>query len=165
MDRRDLLPKRELKPKPPKWSSPLWYLPFMLVMVWLWQTTIVQLSYRTILYSEFKAHLRSDNVVECTLTQDTIQGKIDAKNPLPPSMIPTNAPGAAKAGPEKKQFYFRTVRVEDSKLVEELEAAKVNFNGERPSFLSQFLIAWILPIGVIFLIWSFISRRLGSAGE
>src|SRR5436853_7664601 len=104
MERRDLLPKREFKPKPPRWSSPLWYLPIMLVMLWLWQTTIIQFSYRTIPYSEFKAHLRAGNVVECTISQDTIQGKIDAKNPVPSSVISTNASLVAKQVPEKKQF-------------------------------------------------------------
>ncbi len=63
------------------------------------------------------------------------------------------------------EFIFRTVRVEDPKLVEDLEAAKVEFVGVRPGFLSQFLLSWILPLGLMFLLWSFLSRRLGMAGQ
>jgi len=57
MDKREPPPKKEFKPKPPKWSSPLWYLPIMLLLLWFWQSTVNQLSYRNILYSEFKAAL------------------------------------------------------------------------------------------------------------
>jgi len=60
---------------------------------------------------------------------------------------------------------FRAVRIEDPKLVDELQAADVQFRGERPNLMSQFLLSWIVPIGVMVLIWSFIGRRLGSAGE
>jgi cell division protease FtsH len=57
------------------------------------------------------------------------------------------------------------VRVEDPKLVDQLESAGVQFRGERPNLVTQFLLSWIVPIGIMVLIWSFIGRRLGSAGE
>jgi len=41
----------------------------------------------------------------------------------------------------------------------------VKFHGARQGFFSQILLAWLLPIGVMILIWSFISRRIGNAGE
>ena len=50
-------------------------------------------------------------------------------------------------------------------MVEQLEAAKVTFSGVRPSFLSQFLYAWVLPIGVMVVIWIFLSRGLRTAGQ
>src|ERR1051325_5458023 len=67
--------KREFKPKPPKWNSPVWYLPLMLLLVWFWQTTIVQLAYKTIPYSEFKERLARGEVAECAVKDDTIEGK------------------------------------------------------------------------------------------
>ncbi len=67
---------------------------------------------------------------------------------------------------EAKPFLFRTERVEpDSQLVDQLEAAKITFSGVRPSFLSQFLYAWVLPIGAMVLIWVFLSRGLRTAGQ
>jgi cell division protease FtsH len=56
------------------------------------------------------------------------------------------------------------VRVEDPKLVEELEAAGVTFTGVRPGILSQFLLAWALPLGVMALLWIYLGRRLSNAG-
>ena len=59
-------------------------------------------------------------------------------------------------------FLFRTVRVEDPDLVAEMQNAGVQFSGERPSLLSQFLWSWIVPIGIMFLLWRFMARGLGG---
>lgn len=164
MERRTPNPTREFKP--PKWGAPYVYLPLMLLAIWMWQSMMMQFSYRTIPYSEFKSYLERREVLECAVKEDAIEGKIQVKSTgtsgSNASAANTNAPLAASTG---KPFYFRSVRVEDPKLVEELQAAGVKFRGERPSMISQFLLAWILPIGVMLLIWSFIGRRLGTAGE
>jgi cell division protease FtsH len=186
MELRNLDSKGEPKPKPPKWSAALWYLPVMLLLLWFWQSAISQFTYRTILYSDFKAYLARREVAKCVVRDEDIQGEIVQKQDTTPgtnSLSTTNLatktnPGtstnsgtttnssAAKAGPvETKPMLFRTIRVEDPKLIEELEAAGVQFRGERPSLVSQFLLSWIVPIGIMVLIWSFIGRRLGGAGE
>src|SRR5262245_55301613 len=160
MERRDSPPKRDRKSLAPKWSSPLWYLPLMLLMLWFWQSTIVQFAYKTIPYSEFKEHLARGEVAECAVKETTIEGRLQSKSQPASSNTASNsnAPANAKvAPPSGKETFFRTVRVEDPKLVEELQAANVKFRGERPNFLSQFMLAWIIPIAVMFLIWSFIS--------
>ncbi len=82
---------------------------------------------------------------------------------------PPKGPATAKAGTPTNNptqpFQFRTIRVEHPKLVEELEAAGVKFGGVRPSFLSNLFLSWILPLGAMFLLWSFLFRRIGSAGQ
>ena len=75
---------------------------------------------------------------------------------LQPARKPTRSEG---------KFVFRTVRIEDPQLVQEMEAAGVEFKGERPSLLSQFLLSWVLPIGLMMLFWLFISRRIGNVGQ
>ena len=147
----------------PQWRLPIWYFGLMLLMLWVWQMSLLQFSVRTIPYSDFKTHLAKREVTECTLTKDEITGRIvpgpevQAKSPPPKS-------GGIKAT-STEPFLFRTIRVEDPKLVEELEAANVKFVGVRPNFLSQFLLGWILPIGVMILVWNFIGRKFGAAGE
>jgi cell division protease FtsH len=148
----------------------------MLLLVWLWQGTLAQFSYRTIPYSDFKEHLQKHEVTKCLIREDDIQGEIQPKPPAPAAQTngadtnvlataaPTNA-APAKSAAETKPYLFRTIRVEDPKLVDELQAAGVNFRGERPSLFSQFFTSWLLPIGIMVLLWSFIGRRIGSAGE
>ena len=183
----------------------------MLLFLWIWQGTVVQLAYKTITYSEFKDHLRKGEVAECTVKTDTIEGKIvprplsiQTATNLPPTTTAPTVPSVTNSTPAQtvsqsstnpagaplehsesatqsvaaaaqtnsatgattsKPFLFRTVRVEDPDLVSELEKAKVTFHGERPGFLTQFLIAWMLPIGIMVVIWSLLSRRMGKAGE
>ena len=162
---------RRKKPPPRRtpleWKSfPYWYLLLMLVLLWLWQGAFTQFSVQTIAYSEFKERLRRGEVVEAAVKETTVDGKIEPKAGLPP--LQTNAPAAGKrfkGVDTTKPFFFRTVRVEDPKLVEELQTAGVKFTGVRPGFLGQFLLAWVLPIAFMILLWTFLSRRLGRAGE
>jgi cell division protease FtsH len=173
MPRGPLTPEKDPKPSPPKWNSLLWYLPFMLMLLWFWQSTIGQFSYRPIPYSDFKDYLKKGAVVECAVKEDAIEGRIQLK---PEVAVPkpggTNTPPATEqkktekeTASESKGFLFRTIRVEDPKLVDELQAAGVKFRGERPGILSQLLLSWIVPLGIMVLIWSMIGRRLSGAGE
>jgi cell division protease FtsH len=90
----------------------------------------------------------------------------------------TKAPAGAKesapqaGGSEAKRtstapsaFDFRTVRVDDPDLVRELEKEHVKFTGVQPSFMSEFLWAWILPIGIIGALWWFLSRKMKGMGQ
>src|SRR5690349_17087735 len=132
MERRDPPLKRDLKPTPPKWSSPLWFLPLMLLLLWFWQSTIVSFAFKTIPYSEFKEHLAKGEVIECAVKETTIEGSIRAKSASVPETSASNSPTAEKTTiPPGKETFFRTVRVEDPKLVEDLEAQHVKFKGER----------------------------------
>lgn len=161
------------------------------------------MAYRTIPYSEFKEHLEHGEVLECSVGQDEIQGKVQPKavsatekgersttpktsnaaNMPPPeteadsqaksatssaSVPVTNLQSHIEAGTQPKapaSFMFRTVRVEDPDLVRGLEKAGVKFTGVRPSFMSEFLWAWVVPIGFFALLWWFFSKRIGSFGQ
>src|SRR5579883_674900 len=133
---------------PPQWLAVLWYLPVMLFLLWMWQQAFSNLAVRTIPYSEFKTYLEHDEVPEVMVKTDTIEGKIvphAAAPSHPAAASETNAKtgtnaATAQAAPEKP-FLFRTVRVDDPYLEEQLEAAHVKFSGTRPGFFSEFLFA------------------------
>jgi cell division protease FtsH len=78
-----------------------------------------------------------------------------------------NPPAASPAGPGSSPdgIEFRTVRVDDPKLIEELDAHHVDYRGARPGVLSNFLALWVLPIAIFGAIWLFLSRRMASAGQ
>jgi cell division protease FtsH len=50
-------------------------------------------------------------------------------------------------------------------LVRDLEKAGVKFTGVATGFMSEFLWAWILPIGLMVLLWVFLSRRMKGMGQ
>ncbi len=170
--------KRKFSRMPSGWKNfPFWYLPLMLLLLWMWQGLFSQYSVRTIPYSDFKYYVEHREVAECAIKEDTIEGKIQPKAGVPPppgetaaaaSTTPAAGPrtnNAPAAPADLKPFLFRTVRVEDPKLVDELQTAGVKFTGMRPNMLTQFLVAWVLPIGVMAVLWILLSRRLGRAGE
>src|SRR5450759_454375 len=167
-------PKKSKVPRlDPQWRFSLWYIIAAVVLLSIWQQSLSQMTVKNIAYSEFKAALARKEVVECALREEEITGKIVPK--LPPltaveiastHLVSTNASPVSTNSPAVENSYqFRTVRVEDAKLVEELQAAGVKFQGIRPSVLTQFLLAWVLPIGVMVLLWTLISRRMGAAGQ
>ncbi|RMG98045.1 MAG: ATP-dependent metallopeptidase FtsH/Yme1/Tma family protein [Deltaproteobacteria bacterium] len=81
---------------------------------------------------------------------------------------PVPFPGAKedRTDAPKGPFVFRTVRVEDPKLTEQLEAADVKFVGQRPRLLTHILLGWLLPIGFMLLLWGLLARRMaGAAGQ
>jgi cell division protease FtsH len=154
----------------PNWGFNFWPFFIMLLVLWGWQVAVNQFSVRTIPYSEFKGHLARREVKDAIVKQDEIVGQIipgagSATNSTPalPANAQTNSQvsGTNAAAP----FQFRTVRIEDPELVKDLQASGAQYNGVRPSFLSQFLLSWILPIAILVGIWSFMGRKLGTAGQ
>jgi cell division protease FtsH len=85
--------------------------------------------------------------------------------------VPTPKPATAKADAAKSDttksepFSFYTVRVDDDKLIEELQAHGVDYKGIRQGPLSSLILAWVLPIIVLVGLWLFVSRRIGAAGQ
>lgn len=77
-----------------------------------------------------------------------------------------SAPKDSATQPQKPApFMFRTVRVEDPNLVQELENAHVKFTGSKPGFMSQLIWFWVLPIGLMILLWQFLARRMKGVGQ
>ncbi|MGD9645742.1 MAG: ATP-dependent zinc metalloprotease FtsH [Pirellulales bacterium] len=92
-----------------------------------------------------------------------------ATTPPPPAAKPEAKPATSKSdkADEAKQepFSFYTVRVEDDKLIEQLQAHGVDYKGVRQGPLSSLILAWVLPIIILVGLWLFVSRRIGAAGQ
>jgi len=125
--------------------SPVWYVLGFLFLLAIVQAYLFVPRGRTIPYSEFKALLAADRVAEITLSDEVIRGQLrDGQDP------------ASKA--------FTTTRVEDPKLVEELEQRKVKYAGEITSRWLPELLGWMIPLMLIIGLSSFFFRRM-SGGE
>ena len=177
---------------PSPWMRFFWLFLTIVGIQWLWLEAAHKFVVRTVPYSEFKTLLAQGRVMNATVGESEITGEIrgspppaveaksggtkssSASSAASPSATSKNAespapkkaaasPSAAKGKPQKPtSFPFRTVRVEDANLVDEMQNAGVTFAGERQSFLSQFLWSWIVPIGIMIFIWQFMARRLGG---
>jgi cell division protease FtsH len=148
-------PKNFFNRLPRRWLPYFWYGLLTLLLLWMWQDAFHQVAVRTIPYSDFKAAVDRGEVTECAIKPDEIRGVITTK--------PAAEKGQEAAQPET--YPFRTVRVEDDKLTEQLQAHGVKYQGVRPGFLSELLWTWLVPIGAMLLLWSFVFRRMGAAGQ
>jgi cell division protease FtsH len=154
--------KKEGKPGVPKsrfpqWGLPLWYIVVTIVLIWIWQGTLTQITVKEIPYSEFKQRVARGEVTEAKVGATDITGLIKSKPDLQPL---TN--GMTNLPPD---FSFRTTRVEDPNLVQQLEKAGVRFVGLRPNMMTQLIMWWLLPIGIMLVLWNIIGRKMGAAGE
>jgi cell division protease FtsH len=107
---------------------------------------------KEISYSEFLDRLNAGEVVEVTITDTKIEGKLQL---------------------EEGESHFVAGRIPETDiqdLVNTLQEKGVTFSGRVEStFWRDFLLTWILPLGLIAFIWYFIirrfSRRLGGGGS
>jgi len=150
----------KLPPIPPTWKFAFWYVPIVFVLLWLGLGTFARMNVRNISYSEFKNYVRDHEVVEAVIREETVEGKIR----LHPGTNSVAAAGNEKKGGEES-FLFRTGRVEDPKLADELQESGAKYIGARQSSWIQFLATWIFPLALVLLMWSMFSRRMGKAGE
>ncbi len=121
----------------------VWYVLAFLALMALMQAWFVAPGGQQVSYSEFKRAVRSGQVSEVIVGEQVVRGTYKRE---------TNGGSA-----------FRTTRIEDPKLVEDLEAAGVKYNGE---FVSRWLpevLGWVVPLLLLFALWSFFFKRLGGA--
>jgi cell division protease FtsH len=144
------------------------YFALGLLALWAWQESFKSLSDREIPYSEFRAALQRGDVLEVRIAEQFIEGRLATSAPpeprpadAQPVPLPKDAP---RADAERESVRFRTARVEDPRLVEELAARHVEFSGVQPSLLREFLLSWLVPIGLIAVFWGLLARRMTGAG-
>jgi cell division protease FtsH len=94
-------------------------------------------------YSDFKKALSQGKVQDITVSATDIQGTM--------------------LGASGQVVAFHTLRVDEPDFVKQLTDKGVKFSGGRTqgSFLGGIL-SWILPMGIMFVLWQFFMKRMGS---
>jgi cell division protease FtsH len=122
----------------------MWYVLGFLLLLALGQTFFLSLqSGEPIPYSQFKTLVREGKVEEVFVAEDRVRGTLKAK--------------------EGKSRTFTTVRIEDPKLLEDLERKGVKYTGEVASRWMNEVLGWIIPLIFLIALWSFFFRRMGGA--
>jgi cell division protease FtsH len=115
---------------------------FALLVIANLVASVVQTG-QTIDYSQFKTLLAQGQLGEILVSKEAITG--------------TYLDG------EGKTVKFHTIRVDDPKLAEELQAQKVKFRGEADTKWITELLSWVVPFLLILALWIFFFRRMGGA--
>ena len=126
-------------------SSAMWYALGFLLLLALGNAFIFSFqSGQTISYSDFKTLVRDGKVQEVMVAEDRVRGQL-------------------KQAPDAGTRNFTAVRIEDPKLLEDLEKSGVKFTGEVTNRWVAELLGWVIPIVFLIALWSFFFRRMGGA--
>jgi len=137
--------RRTLSSQRPAFS--IWYVLGLLLLLALAQAWFLTPAGRQIPYSEFKTLVRNGQVVEATVGDQTINGKL------------RELQGEGR----QRSDLFVTTRIEDPKLVEDLDGHQVKYTGETVSRWLPEILGWIIPLVLLIAVWSFFFRRIGGA--
>jgi len=124
-------------------GGPIWYVLGALLLLALVQTWFLSSGGHQVSYSDFKQAVRAGRVADVTVGEQTILGTYK-----------TEVNGSKN---------FTATRIEDPKLLEELDTAGVKYTGEFVSRWIPEVLGWVLPLLFIFAIWSYFSRRISGA--
>jgi len=122
----------------------LWWVLGALTVLALGQAFLMAPAGRQISYSEFKGLVRGGQVAEVAVGDSIIRGTLK------------------KAGDDGLAT-FSTTRIADPKLVEEMDAASVKYSGELVSRWLPEVLGWVLPMLLLFGLWTFFFKRMGGA--
>ncbi|CAN5850141.1 ATP-dependent zinc metalloprotease FtsH [soil metagenome] len=137
-------PERRL-PQRPTPAIAMWYVLGFLLLMAVAQTVFFSAAAgEAIGYSEFKEHVRAGRVQEVTVGTDAVRG-----------LLRSDQGGQPKP--------FNAIRIEDPKLVEELERHGVTHRGEIASRWMGEVLGWVIPLIFIVALWTFFFRRMGGA--
>jgi cell division protease FtsH len=128
-------------------ASSLWYVLAFIMLLGLAQMYFLTPAGRQLPYSEFKALVAKGAVAEVTVAEQVIRGTLKE----------------TQGGDSTQSRQFTTTRIEDPKLLEELEANQVRYSGEVTSRWLGELLGWVIPLLFFVGIWVFFFRRLSGA--
>jgi cell division protease FtsH len=134
------------------WQQPqftLWaYILFVVLSFYLWQGYF-EAKQEEIPYSQFLSYLDKNEVATVVVTDKYINGTLSLKD--------------KKTG---QPVSFITVPLWNNDLAKNLESHGVKYSVRAGSnWLGNFLLNWVLPFGLLFLVWGWLSRRMGQASK
>jgi cell division protease FtsH len=131
----------------PRSQIPIWYFLAAIGIMLVVQNILFAQPQEQLPYSKFRALLSQGQLEEVQIGTQTIRGKLRL-----------SATGT-ETEPLVKRFV--TVRVDDPDLIRDLQEQGVHYSGRYESDLVKTLLSWLIPLGLLFVLWGFLSRRMG----
>lgn len=134
------------------WQNPqfnlILYLLFMFVSFHFWQQ-MQETRRLEIPYSEFLQHVENKEILEAVVTEKVIMGTLAQTD-------------SATGSPNQ----FVTVPLWNQELADKLATQGVKYSVRHENnWLSNFIFNWILPFGILFLLWGWMARRMGPVSK
>ncbi len=176
-----------------KFHFSIWYYVAIIGAIFLLETTVFSgNAVKEIPYSEFKKELVENRVQSVVIQESMIYGVLKPSSSTTAKTPAAGAAGTAgeesapatgftpitKSTPWSVAFQqarekraellkreFSVVRLSDPNLLHELDVHGVNYRGKiNSNWLSQLFFNWIVPFGILFVVWGFVYRRMAKGG-
>jgi cell division protease FtsH len=137
----------------------IWYFIAAFALVIVLHTYLMQEHTGEITYAQFKQLIDAGKVTDVVVGPDHVSGKLttlEVAGILTPEQI-SQFKQWGTATPS-----FRAVRVDDPKLVDELEAHKIPFSGRVASTWLTNVASWAFSLVFFLVLWGFLFRRMGT---
>lgn len=165
-----------------------WIIVYMILLfafLWYWRGASGQMGVHTIPYSQFKAMVGQGMVTNVVIGANVITGQVFT-NAVPkeksaqPNSLATAAQELESTNniPSSTNFFaassfqsappdFQVYRVDDPNLVHDLQMNHIAYAGstETSNAIGGLLLAWIVPIVILFFLWRFLARRMTGLGQ
>ncbi len=152
MPKPPIAPEERTSPTPramPPWLSSVVWLLVAVAAVWLFESDWGVVPTESIAYSDFKQRVAAGLVDKVVVEPDTITATV-------------RVPATDTATEHTATLHV--VRVEDAKLIEQLEAAQVEIVGVTPrAFGWMFWLLLLVPVAAVALSGVMLTRRMGRA--
>jgi len=138
------------------------YFILVFIIIMMVQNYFASPHTQTITYSQFKDLVQKGLVENLSIGEKIIHGSIKGagvKEVFPPEKL-KDAPSEVKEG--KKPHPFNTIRVEDPGLTDELNKARILFQGELSSNWISTILSWVVPTVIFFLLWGYLMKKMGG---
>ncbi|MGW8185895.1 MAG: ATP-dependent zinc metalloprotease FtsH, partial [Desulfobacterales bacterium] len=134
-------------------------------------------------YSKFRDLLQQDKIEQVVIEPDKIFGMLkapqknqksvaDSKKETPITVPRKKTPWhlnlnrLSKEAKDQIKRQFTVVRLEDPHLLQDLQSHGVDYRGKIESdWLGHFFTNWIIPFGIMFLIWGWFIRKMGHGPD
>jgi cell division protease FtsH len=163
--------------KPKARFSILYYFFILAVMIGLQSLFFNSPGSKEIPYSDFRDSLNINRIENVIITETEIIGLFKSHDSISDAIaVKKDSVGAFKPvlkktpwrlelqkAKEERDRQFHTVKLDDSKLLQDLQSAGVKYTGKLDTnWFSHFLKNWILPFVFIMFIWGFLFQRMGG---
>ena len=146
----------EVQPKQRTFS--IGYVVIALIGMFILQSVLFAPHAENLSYSEFKTLVNKSKVSNLILAKQTVSGTLSTEG-LEAVLPKARVEELKRLGGGAHQFV--TARVEDPRLVADLEQANVRFAGRVENTWLSALLSWVLPAVVFVGIWLLVMRRFG----
>ena len=139
----------------------IWYFVFAFLFIAYLQSFFNPPRVENLPYSEFKILLKANKLEKIQLTESDISGIIILRDI--DDYLPYERTEALNINGDIERAFY-TVRLDDTKLIDDLEASGVSFAGKKENRWLGNVVSWVIPVLLFFALWSYLFRRMGSLG-